>query len=267
MDDFRWILLAIGIAFVIAIYLWSRSRKNNTEFSSYQHTNDAPSFSATEDNNEWVDGVGPVRVVKSFDADEMDSFNAGDSAPAQPQPTLQKEDVKPVVVNQAQTSAPVENTQEQVVEKKPEPEQPRSETNEPEKPSVDDVVVLYLVAAHGTELKGEQILSATYATQLQYGDMKIFHRKDANDKTLFSMTNMMEPGWFEFDKMHEMKTRGISLFVQLSLCSDPVKTLDDMLVCAHTLSSMLSAQLCDQNRQKLNESFTTALREKAKRFV
>ena len=43
--------------------------------------------------------------------------------------------------------------------------------------SVDDVVALYLVAERGSELKGEHILSATYAAQLEYGEMNIFHHR------------------------------------------------------------------------------------------
>ncbi len=250
MDDLRWVLLAIGIAFIVAIYFWSRARKNNSEFSSYQYTDDTPSFSATDDNDGWVDGVGPVRVVKSFDDEELDSFKI-DEAPFESE-NLQEDETK-ITAETPPESIDAENTE------------PESKSSE--KQSVDDVVVLYLVAPHGEALKGEQILSSTFATQLEYGDMKIFHRKDANNKIVFSMTNMMEPGWFDFDKMHEMKTRGISLFVQLSLCDDPVKALDDMLACAHTLSGMLTAQLCDQNRQLLNESYTNALREKAKGFV
>ena len=245
MDDLRWVLLAIGVTFVVAIYFWSRARKNNSEFSSYQYTDETPSFSATDDNDEWVDGVGPVRVVKRFDDDELDSFKIDkDSFAAE---TFQKNETKITATVPSDDAEP--------------------ESENKEKQSVDDVIVLYLVAARGEELKGEQILSSTFATQLEYGDMKIFHRKDANNKTIFSMTNMMEPGWFDFDNMHEMKTRGISLFVQLGLCDDPVKALDDMLVCAHNLSTMLNAQLCDQSRQLLSESYSHALREKAKGFA
>jgi len=270
MDDLRWVLLAIGIAFVVAIYFWSRARKSNSEFSSYQYTDETPSFSATENNDGWVDGVGPVRVVKSFDDDELDSFKIDDDSSVAE--NFQAKETK-ISTTTPSESVESKNLEPKVLESETtEPESVEPETAEPEakdeeKQPVDDVIVLYLVAPRGEELKGEQILSSTFATQLEYGDMNIFHRKDANNKTLFSLTNMMEPGWFEIDKMHEMKTRGISLFVQLSLCDDPVKVLDDMLVCAHTLSSMLNAQLCDQNRQLLNESYTAALREKAKGFA
>ena len=91
-------------------------------------------------------------------------------------------------------------------------------------------------------------------------------RVDGRDKIVFSMANMMQPGWFDYDTMHELKTRGITLFTQLKLCSDPVQALDDMLVCAHSLATMLEAQLCGPDRQLLNEVTAKSLREKAKYF-
>lgn len=247
MDGLRWILLGIAVVFVVGLYFWSRNRKKGSEFSSGGTTTDVHSFSAQEDKNGWVDGVGPVRVVSQNDEEPLESFHINDDEQHSNYSGTQFKE------------SPIPQTQ-----KAPEESEP---VRASDSIATDDVVALYLVAQRGDELKGEQILSATYATQLEYGDMKIFHRKDNNQKIVFSMANMMEPGWFEFDKMHEIRTRGISLFMQLGLCDNPVKALDDMLVCAHSLSSMLNTQLCDANRQLLNESYANALREKAKNFA
>ena len=130
----------------------------------------------------------------------------------------------------------------------------------------DDVIVLYIVADRGEELKGEKILGASIATQLEFGDMNIFHRLDGNHKILFSMANMMEPGTFDYENMNELKTRGVSLFIQLSLCDDAVEALDEMLICAHALASMLNARMCDAERCLLNETVVRALREKARYY-
>ena len=257
MEELRWILLGVGIVIVIVVYLWGRTRKREADYSSNVESEDVPSFSATdESDNGWRDGVGPVRVVQSFDDEEIDSFNIDESNQFDATEVVDDPlNNTPVVESNSTDDKPVSQVKDEPIEE--------------QKPdiNVDDVVSLYLVAQRGSELKGEQILSATFATQLEYGEMNIFHRKDAYSKTLFSMTNMMEPGSFDIERMHEMTTRGIGLFIQLSLCDDPVKALDDMLICAHSLSTMLNTQLCDQNRQLLNETFTKALREKAKGFA
>jgi cell division protein ZipA len=265
MEELRWILLGVGIVIVVAVYFWGRTRKRETNYSSYVASDEVPSFSASdESDNGWRDGVGPVRVVQGFNDEEIDSFNIDESIDVTGSDTEsrsvnlneEQDAVEPDVIDQVSSSSiQPESVQEEVVSE----EKPKS--------AVNDVVALYLVAQRGSELKGEQILSSTFATQLEYGQMNIFHRKNSNGEILFSMSNMMEPGSFDIDHMHEMTTRGMSLFIQLSLCDDPVKALDDMLICAHSLASMLGAQLCDQNRQLLNESFTKALREKAKGFA
>ncbi|MCW9013983.1 MAG: cell division protein ZipA [Gammaproteobacteria bacterium] len=263
MDNLRWILLGVGIVLIVGVYFWGRSRKKNNFSSPLDAANDVPSFSAAEDEG-WKDGVGPVRVVaadKSDNAvDEIEPWSSEESGyseinePVEDTESMLADEIETETVADFDDSEQQQELAEQVAENTPQV-------------AVDDVVALYIVAQHGQQLKGEQVLSATVATQLEYGEMKIFHRMDSNGKIIFSMSNMLEPGWFEVDKMHEMQTRGISLFIQLRLCDDPVKALDDMLICAHTMANMLAAQLCDQNRQLLNESYTKALRAKAKLFA
>jgi len=258
MDYLRWILLAVGIVIIVAVYFWSRSRKTNRDYSPLDAANEVPSFSAKESTSEWVEGVGPVRVVSKDEfADVIPEINSNlevESEESVEEDTVESEEIE--------TEVPEEYAVDQVSE------EATAEAEETDNAiTEDDVVSLFVVADRGEELKGEQILSSTFAAKLEYGDMNIFHRKDQQGKIMFSMANMLEPGWFDFEKMHEIKTRGITLFTQLSLCTDPVESLDEMLVCAHSLATMLNGQLCDQNRQLLNETMAKSLREKAKYFA
>ena len=269
MEELRWILLGVGIIIVIAIYFWGRARRRDTDYASYDDSNNVPSFSAEDEPvNDWNDGVGPVRVVQSFNDDEMDEFNIEEpmhavEADVQIDSANTKNDPSAV-----EHEVDYEDTVSQLEDKQITQQEMTEEVIEDSQPvAVDDVVALYLVAERGSQLKGEHILSASYAAQLEYGEMNIFHRSDDNGKIIFSMSNMMEPGSFDMDKMNEMSTRGISLFIQLSLCDQPVKALDEMLICAHSLSSLLNTQIIDQDRQILNEAFTRSLREKAKGFA
>lgn len=271
MEELRWILLGVGIVIVIAIYFWGRARRRDTDYASFDASNNVPSFSAEDEPvDDWHDGVGPVRVVESFNDEEMDEFNIEE-------PILAVEAEVPVDsdISKNDPSAVADTDNEDYEESLSQSEENEiaqqelaEEIIDDSQPvSVDDVVALYLVAERGSDLKGEHILSATYAAQLEYGEMNIFHRRDDNGKIIFSMSNMMEPGAFDIDRMNEMSTRGISLFIQLSLCDQPVKALDEMLICAHSLSGLLNTQIIDQDRQLLNETFTRSLREKAKSFA
>ncbi|MDH5767098.1 MAG: cell division protein ZipA C-terminal FtsZ-binding domain-containing protein, partial [Gammaproteobacteria bacterium] len=133
--------------------------------------------------------------------------------------------------------------------------------------SVNDVISVFLVVAKDRVIKGEHIYSACLGNNLQYGDMKIFHRLASDGEIMFSLSDMRKPGWFDIDQINSHITRGVSLFTQLSMVSDPVKTVDDMLLCAHKMAGLLGAQLCGQDRMLLNESSVKLMREKAKGFA
>jgi len=281
MDDLRWILLAAAVVIVAVVYFWSRAKKQDKFLSDSAVAEDIPSFTATAVEDGWVDGVSPVRVVAAAEdiqvVDDIEPLSFIDDEEENLDPV--QKNINPEespVIEQAELEIPEPEKIEETVDVAPKEEtetlsqdeeaaEKIDEKTEGEIPT-DDVVALYLIVKNQEPLKGESILSAALANQLQYGDMKIFHRKDKNKKTIFSMANMHEPGHFDSAKIHQLHTRGVSFFIQLSLCDEPVKALDEMLICAHSMASMLGTHLCDQNQHLLNEVCTRALREKAKRF-
>lgn len=266
MEYLRWILLVVAILIVVFVYVWSRSKKQRaSSYSPLDAANDVPSFSAGKhSHSEWVDGVGPVRVARlDNDVDEVLAYMKDDVRPSSKLARLRRE---AMLRNVAKTDSGSRTGDKHVVET-PVSESATTQTTKPAKKAEDDLVALYLVAPRGEQLKGEQILSATYAVQLEYGDKQIFHRKDSSGNVIFSMASMQEPGYFDIDNMHHLKTRGITIFMQLSFCAQPVKALDEMLVCAHSLASMLSVQVCNADRKLLDESYTLDLRAKAKQFA
>ena len=187
MEALRWVLLIAGIIAVIGVYFWSRVKKRENNASAYDEPESVPSFSARnkEDENGWLDGVGPVRVVKKFNDEEIDSFNIDgamqrvDDSEIVDKLTNTTELKKQTVAVSRATSEP------EAFESKPSEENVKKDKQVNE----EDVVVLYLVAHRDSILKGEKILSASFAVNLEYGEMDIFHRKDANGKELFAMAS------------------------------------------------------------------------------
>lgn len=294
MEYLRWILLAVAVIVVLLVYLRGRARKNIHAQSPLDAANDMPSFSAGRSFEEdWVDGVGPVRVVNRSarvapvsvplddDADPEPAGNV-DETPEQAAAIVSAHnywhDEPPAADGDVEAEAPATEIEtvgepdietEQVTEATPvatRSVEHGDDQNRQRAVGKNDVIVLYVVADRGHDMRGEQILSATYAAKLEFGEMNIFHRYDDGGEILFSMASISEPGYFDIDHMHEMKTRGLSLFVQLALCEDPVSALDDMLLCAHTLASMLNGKMCDADRQLLNESVARGLRERARYY-
>lgn len=300
MDQFRWILLGAAIILVIGIYLFGRQRKKSHTRLPLEAANQAPSFSADDGvDDAWVDGVGPVRVVPSSDREIIEQFqqeiaepsvldrdnpfagendadvtaelmqhDSGDDSQYDeeiPDESLQAAtepaDTKPAT---RQAASPAE--QKVQPETEPQPEQsPEPQTEQP----VDDVIAVFVMAEkEQPPMKGEQILSASYALNLQHGDMKIFHRHSETDNSiLFSMANVFEPGWFELEQINQLETRGITFFMQVNRVEDPADVLDEMLISAHRMSTMLGASLCNAHRQPLDEAYTRQLREKVQTLI
>ena len=277
MDQFRWILLGVAIAVIAVIYFVSRTRKNAQQNISLDAVDDVPAFSADEElDNDWVDGVGPVKVVSQSDQAIIESFEEAITVPD----TLDVDNPYPGnmhEVHEFDMEVPEEKLEAAEVQ---EEQSQEPEVSEQPDQAIDDVIAVFvLVSPDEAAIKGEKILSATFALDLKYGDMKIFHRyaddssanedDDAseNKEILFSMANMMEPGWFNFDSMHEMETSGISFFMQANLVKNPSVVLDDMLICAHRMATMIGAQLCNAQRKPLDEAHTNELRDKVKKLV
>ena len=287
MDALRWILLAIAVVIIVAIYFFSRGRNKEQVNSPLDAANDVPSFSADDSSekssaDDWVHGVGPVRVLEPSDIEE-----------ASPVKNLRDDDLK-ISATPDWDSLYAQSAEEktQTVEKtvsfsddqiQPADEQKKLAESESETPSVDnsqnqepeqatdeaidDVISVYVLASDEDPLiSGDKILSASYALQLEHGEMRIFHRHNESPEheILFSMANIQNPGWFDVDRMNDLSTRGMSFFMQVNLVDKPSRVLDDMLICAHQMATMLGGVLCNPQREPLDEAYTNILREKVK---
>jgi cell division protein ZipA len=233
MEYLRWILLVAGLFFVLFIYLVGKSRKRKNTSSDYEQDEDAPEFSAN-DWDEIDEGVGEVRIV----AREASEYDYTD------------EDVSEADTYGEQPEDQSCDQQEAVAEDDVKGENPDK-----------DVIVLYILASPHNQLAGDKINSAAQASGLEFGKMNIFHRLDDVGKSVFSLANMVEPGSFDADAMHEIQTPGIIFFMQISAVADPDDVFDDMLECAYHISEMLDAQLCNRKRQPLTQSDAEEYRE------
>ncbi|VAW67358.1 hypothetical protein MNBD_GAMMA09-2624 [hydrothermal vent metagenome] len=330
MDDLRWILLAIALLVIAAIFFLSRSRKKDSNTFTADTTDEMPSFSAEQSTeSDWVDSVGPVRVVtgdssrvhsrdnaradlsaiqnESITARLVDIDEAELKAKSEPgskqENGAQKDilsEVEPEALkksstdNQPVTDKQLENnsvtgksainesiaTYQSVLPETHKPpavtaEAPPVSVAEDETPAQDDVIAVYVLATSEMPvMKGDKILSASYSLHLEHGDMKIFHFSDevtvngvTKNEIQFSMANLHEPGWFDIENINQLETRGLSFFMQVGLVENPAAVLDEMFICAHKMSTMLGARLCNAQRKPLDEAYTKHLRNKVKRLM
>ena len=223
MESLRWILLAVGVAFVVFIYVLGRSRKQRLRSMVDELEDDLPEFSA-RNLNDVDEGVGEVRIISSADDEEVE-FEVGS----------ENFDVE------TQTASETESTDS------------------------DGIIVLYILAKKDTKLSGSQINSSAQAMGLSFGDMNIFHYRPAG-KTIFSMANMLEPGTFDPDTIHDMKTTGLTVFMQIKK-GDPLDDLTEMLQRSYQLAGLLDARLCNHKREPLTEQDAENYRDKVQSYI
>ncbi|MBS0382410.1 MAG: cell division protein ZipA [Proteobacteria bacterium] len=129
---------------------------------------------------------------------------------------------------------------------------------------VDRIVSLFVVAANGDVFHGSDIVVAAEKAGLRYGAMHIFHRlvegrPDAGP--VFSMANMMKPGYFDMGRVGELTTPGVTFFITLPGPLPALDAWEAMLPTAQRIAELLGGELLDEDRNALGRQRVAGLRE------
>ncbi|RTE66815.1 cell division protein ZipA [Amphritea opalescens] len=137
-------------------------------------------------------------------------------------------------------------------------------------PEADKVLVISVVATEGEQsFSGRNLLQILLACGMRYGDMKIFHRyEDGIDKGAiqFSMTNALEPGYFDIDTMDSIETRGVTFFMSMEEPRDVMNAYECMLATASAVAANLNGVLLDENRSTMRNQTKEHYRERIRKF-
>jgi len=238
VESLRWILLVVGAVFILVIYVLGRNRRRRTN-----HVNDdafedgLPDFTA-QNLDDFDEAVGEVNIVAGAGlyADDIDPINASANI-----------DSSSYVDDQFSENGIAE-------------EPAKKKQNK-----TSDIVVLYILPKPGQELLGSHINSSAQAMGLTFGEMNIFHFKDGS-RNVFGLANMVEPGSFDPDTIHDLKTSGLTVFMQFA-GSDPLDDLTEMLQRSYQLAGLLDARLCNHKREPLTEQDAENYREWANKLI
>lgn len=135
--------------------------------------------------------------------------------------------------------APVRDTVEPVMES-------RNAIAEP-----SEVVVLNIMAPEGHQFIGDELMEVLITSGLKFGEMNIFHHRlgrDSKGPVLFSVANILNPGTFDLNTMHEFTTPGISLFLPLPAPMNNLEGFEQLLQIARRICQGLGGELRDDQR-------------------
>lgn len=267
MDRLRWVLLLIGGAIILAIYLWGRWRERDRLRRSWIY----------EDGDEGVasgsrsDRYGPHADPEDAELHELGrrmSVSSDDIDPALSvsMPAQTSTDASPA--RESPASADETPSVRRAPRRAPSP--PLESASAARAPLEQKLVVVYVAAHSGSHFAGPDIVEATRVAGLEYGDMRIFHRySESGDgrQMVFSVANMVKPGDFDLDNMDGFESPGLTMFLQLPGPDDPLQAVDAMLVCAEKLKQHLNGELRDASRSVLSQQTIGHLREEIQEYA
>jgi len=132
-----------------------------------------------------------------------------------------------------------------------------------------EVIVLNVMAKPGRTLMGDDLLHILITSGLKFGDMNIFHRRlggDAKGPVIFSVANILNPGTFDLNKMHEFSTLGVSLFLALPTPINNLEAFNQMLSVAQQIAAGVDGELRDDQRNLMTAQTIEHYRQRVRDF-
>jgi len=131
----------------------------------------------------------------------------------------------------------------------------------------DLFITLTIIAKPGRPFTGSEIREQFEKVGLRFGHMQIFHHfgmatDQENERPVFSVADILEPGIFHPDEMENHTTKGLVLFMQLPGPLDGLVAFELMSSVAQQLAKSLGGELCDDTRSTLTTQSANHLRER-----
>jgi cell division protein ZipA len=104
---------------------------------------------------------------------------------------------------------------------------------------------------------------------LVFGHRNIFHRMvDGHPEQgpIFSVANLVKPGWFDLRAIKELSTPGISFFMTLPGPLPALDAWDTLLPTAQRMAELLDGVLLDEERNALGRQRVANIRDELRAY-
>lgn len=129
-----------------------------------------------------------------------------------------------------------------------------------------DVIILNIMARPHQHFSGNDILKAALICGLRYGDNKMFHFYEPSltekETAIFSLVNIVKPGFFDLDNMQDLSTPGLCLFMTIPGPDNIEASFQKMLMIAHKLANHLNTDLYDELHNPLTQKRLKQIQER-----
>ncbi|NLS11612.1 cell division protein ZipA [Vibrio sp. SM6] len=130
-----------------------------------------------------------------------------------------------------------------------------------------EVIVLNVKCGSAAPFKGHELVNSMNRHGLFLGEMAIFHRTiEPQNKVIFSVANMMQPGTLDDADSEDFTTEGVSLFMTLPGFGSEEQNFNQMLQAAQQIADDLSGHVLDERRNLLTPDRIKAYRRQIVEF-
>ncbi len=236
-SELRYLILALGILFVAAIYLWERHKSAHAQRNRRKRLQKKIESHHLRENRHHSD---------ENENDTQDGSGNG----SREEPAWYK--------NSAHSARSDEylDTPESLGD-----EMDEMEEIEIESPSRAEVILSLSVASKRKFFTGDAIVSALHAAELSSGPMDVYYRYLGAEE-LFTVVSMVNPGTFPQD-MSRFRSPGLSLFARLPGSIDGEDILQAMYETAQLLAENLDGALLGFDHKPLTEEALDEMRLQA----
>ncbi len=291
MNDLRWILLGVGVLFLILLTAWESRRARLARAAARERARamvdimpfEQPAGMPTPSSGPQL-GELPQQVDEGVELDaQVDvievEFSDADSAPPTRVVDLDATDDALPQLQPLEQEDTDERQETFAAAVSPAPTAPTSAAAAPRAPlapgevSVEwppeeqrRIVSVRIVSTGDQRLSGRTTRQALAACGFVHGRYRIFHQPDEHGQALLSCASLNKPGVFDPTSMDYQRYSGLSLFTVLPGPLAAPAAVDHLLHTALDLSERLQARLQDDEGQALDAGRIEELRSRFREF-
>jgi FtsZ-interacting cell division protein ZipA len=255
MAELRWILLLVGMLFLLSMAAWELQRTRRARRLERAEARRAALERAAPLEADLGMRAGAEAPSHTHAADTVEPDAPEPTVPHQPETAARGGRIEPVLIDPTLTEAPaaIEATPPLRVDW----------PNERER----RIFAVRIVAASGERLSGRAVRQALGACGFVHGPFRIYHQPAADGRAVLSCANLTKPGDFDPLTLDFQRLTGLSIFSVLPGPAPATAALEHLLETAEELAHRLRAELADERGVPLDAARVAALRTAAQEWM